>query len=213
MNKLSRNLADKRMDYSKGELLESNTAKDPFSQFDLWYQQAENEMSEEVNAMMLSTSSLQGDVSSRVVLLKSYGGDGFLFFTNYQSKKGQQLTENPKASLLFYWPQLQRQVRLEGIVQKVSESDSDEYFYSRPQMSQVGAMVSPQSQIIPNRAFLEERLEEISQKDLIQRPKEWGGFRLVPKSFEFWQGRSNRLHDRICYHWVGEKWEKVRLAP
>lgn len=213
MKKLIRNLSDKRMDYSKGKLLESNTEKDPFLQFDMWYQQAENEMYEEVNAMALSTSSLSGEVSSRMVLLKSYSSDGFLFFTNYQSKKGQQLTENPRASLLFYWPQLQRQVRLEGIVQRVSESESDTYFYSRPKLSQLGAMVSPQSQLIPNRMFLEKRLEEMEQKNIIQRPREWGGFRFVPHWFEFWQGRSNRLHDRICYRWIEEKWEKGRLAP
>lgn len=210
---IKRNLTHKRIDYSKDELLETNTFDDPLQQFDRWYLQAENEISEEVNAMMLSTSGLDLSVSSRMVLLKGYGHDGFYFYTNYESKKGTQLEENPNASLLFYWPQMERQVRLEGAVKKVSEEESDAYFFSRPQLSQLSAMASPQSQIIPDRVFLDNNVAEILKTQKVERPKGWGGYCFVPKMFEFWQGRSNRLHDRICYQKIGDVWAKVRLAP
>ncbi len=210
---IKRNLNNKRIDYSKDELLETNSFDDPYQQFDRWYQQAEIEISMEVNAMMLSTCGLDYAVSSRIVLLKGYGHDGFYFYTNYESKKGTQLEENPNASLLFYWPQMQRQVRLEGFVKKVSEEESDQYFFSRPQLSQLSAMASSQSQIIPDRGFLENNVAEILKSQEVARPKGWGGYLFIPKMFEFWQGRPNRLHDRICYQNIGDEWVKVRLAP
>lgn len=210
---IKRNLAHKRMDYSKDELLETNTFSDPLQQFDRWYQQAENEISDEVNAMVLSTSALDHSVSSRIVLLKEYGHDGFLFFTNYNSKKGIQLEENPNASLLFFWSQMQRQVRIEGVVKKISEDDSNAYFLSRPHLSQLSAMASPQSQVIPDKNFLENNMNELLKNKKIERPKMWGGYIFIPKMFEFWQGRPSRLHDRISYQQVGDEWVKLRLAP
>jgi pyridoxamine-phosphate oxidase len=210
---LYRDLSDKREDYSKFELSESDVFENPMEQFDFWYQEAESEIFEEVNAMVLSTADLQGSVSSRMVLLKKYSEEGFLFFTNLESRKGQQLAINPKVSLLFYWGAHQRQVRIEGLAQEISSELSDSYFYSRPLNSQISAIVSPQSEEVPNRQFLEVLAEEEKLKNEHKRPLNWGGLLIVPIYFEFWQGRFNRLHDRIAYSKHLNEWIIHRLAP
>jgi pyridoxamine 5'-phosphate oxidase len=170
----------------------------------------------EVNAMCLSTISKDGSPNSRIVLLKELD-HGFVFFTNYESSKGKELAASPKASLTFFWPEIERQVRVVGTIGKISEMESDTYFFSRPINSQIGAWASPQSQEIPDRTVIEDsqkRLEEECKLNPIQRPAHWGGYRLIPHRIEFWQGRPSRLHDRICYELDGgTNWKKVRLAP
>ena len=210
---LYRDLSDKREDYSKFELSESDVFENPMEQFDFWYQEAESEIFEEVNAMVLSTADVQGSVSSRIVLLKKYSEEGFLFFTNLESRKGQQIAINPKVSLLFYWGAHQRQVRIEGVVKDISPELSDSYFYSRPLDSQISAIISHQSEEVPNRQHLENLTKEEKQKNEHERPKHWVGLMVLPTSFEFWQGRSNRLHDRIVYSKQVNKWIIHRLAP
>jgi pyridoxamine 5'-phosphate oxidase len=167
--------------------------------------------------MTLATATRNGEVSARIVLLKSFDERGFCFFTNYESKKGKMLTENPHAALVFYWQPLDRQVRIEGTVTKMSAEESDAYFRSRPADSQIGALASPQSQTIPNRDFLESRfkqLEEQHNDNIIPRPANWGGYRLAPTSIEFWQGQPSRLHDRLVYRKLDDgRWKIERLAP
>ncbi|XP_064100562.1 pyridoxine-5'-phosphate oxidase-like isoform X3 [Macrobrachium nipponense] len=180
-------------------------AKEPIAQFREWFDQACSTPGIiEANAMCLATSTKCGKPSARMVLLKGYGKDGFRFFTNYTSRKGEELAENPQASLCFYWEPLMRSVRVEGTVEKLSEKESDDYFHSRPRSSQIGACISPQSKVIDGRHVLTEREQELSEeyrdeKKIIPKPETWGGFRVVPEVIEFWQGQTTRIHDRICF--------------
>jgi pyridoxamine 5'-phosphate oxidase len=212
-------IEDIREDYILGSLLESELVASPFTQFEHWFKQALTAEVMEPTAMVLSTVSAEGCPSSRVVLLKGFDEAGFVFYTNYQSRKGQELNQNPNGALLFFWPELQRQVRIEGSIDQVSSEQSTAYFQSRPRGSQLGAWASPQSEIVPDREFLEQRLEEVSQlyeRDrLIPRPPHWGGFVLDPIRIEFWQGRGSRMHDRITYFRNPENgsWDFKRLAP
>ena len=209
-------IADIRRDYSLKTLLETEVADNPFLQFGDWWQQAIESEIDEVNAMTLATASLEGVPSARIVLLKAYDEKGFVFFTNYESAKGQELAENPKASLLFFWKELERQVRITGLVEKVSAAENDEYFLSRPTGSQIGAWASPQSRVIENRSWLENRVKELAEKfktEQLTRPPHWGGYRVKPVIIEFWQGRSSRLHDRFKYTKTEQGWKVERLAP
>lgn len=210
-------LASIRKEYSLQSLEIHQVAKDPFLQFRNWLKEAIQAEVLEVNAMCLSTISKDGFPNSRIVLLKELDV-GFVFFTNYESAKGKELTSNPKASLTFFWPEIERQVRVVGTVSKVSAQESDTYFLSRPYGSQLGAWASPQSQEIDSREVIETKQMDLQRKftkSSILRPPHWGGYRLVPHRMEFWQGRASRLHDRICYEWVMESnsWKLVRLAP
>jgi pyridoxamine 5'-phosphate oxidase len=205
-----------RKDYQLQSLSESDVKQDPIEQFGKWWDEAVASAIDEVNAMTLSTVTAEGKPSARIVLLKGFDQKGFVFFTNYESNKGEQLSVNPFASLVFFWKELERQVRIEGICEKVSEQESDDYFHSRPIGSQLGACASPQSRIIESRLIIENNLEKLQDqyKDTeIPRPAHWGGYRIVPNSIEFWQGRSSRLHDRVKYLNVNQSWKIVRLAP
>jgi len=209
-------LADIRKDYCLRSLEIQDVANDPLLQFRHWMEEAIQAEALEVNAMCLSTISKDGFPNSRIVLLKELD-QGFVFFTNYESSKGKELAASPKASLNFFWPEIERQVRVVGTIDKISEKESDTYFFSRPISSQIGAWASPQSQEISDRAVIEDsqkKLEEEFKVVPIQRPQHWGGYRLLPHRIEFWQGRPSRLHDRICYELEGATvWKKVRLAP
>lgn len=210
-------IADIRRDYSLKTLNEDEVADSPFLQFADWWQQAIESEIDEVNAMTLATASLEAVPSARIVLLKGYDEKGFVFYTNYESAKGRELAENPKASLLFFWKELERQIRITGIVEKVSAAESDDYFLSRPTGSQIGAWASPQSHVIENRSWLEKnvkRLEEKFSTEAVTRPPHWGGYRVKPVIIEFWQGRSSRLHDRLQYSLQENgTWKIERLAP
>ena len=209
-------IAALRQDYTIGELLESNTPSEPWELFSSWFEIARNTKILEPNAMILSTVRQDGQPTSRVVLLKDFDQSGLVFFTNYLSQKGEQLAHNPRASILFWWEPLQRQIRVEGEVVKIDEEDSDAYFQSRPFGSRLGAWISEQSQTIVDRTVLEKRQIEFEKKFAdgnVPRPDHWGGYRLAPHNFEFWQGRSNRLHDRILYQMKQDSWTRVRLAP
>jgi pyridoxamine 5'-phosphate oxidase len=209
-------LADIRKDYCLRSLEIEDVANDPLLQFRHWMEEAIQAEALEVNAMCLSTISKDGFPNSRIVLLKELD-QGFVFFTNYESSKGKELAASPKASLNFFWPEIERQVRVVGTIEKISEKESDTYFLSRPFSSQIGAWASPQSQEISDRTVIEgaqKRLEEEFKVNSIQRPPHWGGYRLIPHRIEFWQGRPSRLHDRICYELEeGTNWKKGRLAP
>jgi pyridoxamine 5'-phosphate oxidase len=212
--KITQNL---RQDYRSASLLEQDVLEDPFKQFEKWFTQALKAEILEPNAMTLATSTMNGAPSARIVLLKEFTDKGFVFYTNYDSKKGQDITKNPQAALVFFWADLERQVRIEGVVERITEEESAEYFYSRPKGSQLGALTSPQSSTIADRKFLEDKLAslslEYSIKD-IPKPEYWGGYRVIPNRIEFWQGRSNRLHDRIVYIQAKDNsWEFERLAP
>ena len=206
-----------RTHYSQKTLSEEAVDKDPVVQFGKWWEEAIAAEIVEANAMTLATASLDALPSARVVLLKGFSEKGFVFFTNYNSYKGQQLSENPKACLIFFWKELERQVRIVGLVEKLSNEENDRYFYSRPVESQVGALVSPQSQVIENRQWLDEtyaqKKEQLENTD-IQRPPHWGGYKVMPVVVEFWQGRPSRLHDRLQYTLQeGGSWKIERLAP
>jgi pyridoxamine 5'-phosphate oxidase len=210
-------LSQSRKDYSLKELDENELNPNPIVQFRYWLDEAiKTNSMHEPNAMTFSTVSPEGRPSSRIVLLKHISDDGFDFFTNYNSKKGKHLLHNKYASLLFFWPALEREVRIEGKVEKISSNISDEYFTSRPFESQIAAWASPQSDIVPNRSTLMDwykEFESIFESKDITRPPHWGGYRLVPDLVEFWQGRTNRLHDRVEYILNGDEWSLRRLAP
>lgn len=206
-----------REDYVKSSLSESEVQKNPIEQFQKWFDEAMSSQVTEPTAMVLSTVAENGCPSSRVVLLKDIKAEGLSFFTNYNSRKGQEIIQNPRVSALFFWPELQRQVRFEAEVEKLPKADSDEYFSIRPRGSQIGAIASPQSAIIPDRETLEKRVAEV-EKEMenvteVPRPEFWGGFLLKPVRVEFWQGRGSRLHDRIVYIKDHADWTINRLAP
>ena len=209
-------IADIRKDYRRSALLEADLAADPFAQFTRWWEEAIHSEVDEVNAMTLATAAPDGQPTARIVLLKGFDTKGFVFYTNYNSEKGRTMAANPKVALVFFWKELERQVRIEGTVSKTSEADSDAYFNSRPAASRIGACISPQSAIIPDRATLEKKFTELEAKfgdGNIPRPEHWGGYIVSPTLFEFWQGRSNRLHDRLQYAKRDDGWKIERLAP
>ena len=211
------NIADIRKNYSQKKLSEKKADANPMKQFAKWWKQAAASKIDEVNAMTLATASQDGVPAARIVLLKGVDENGFIFFTNYESFKGQQLTENPKACLVFFWKELERQVRITGLVEKISTAASDEYFHSRPEGSQLGAIASPQSRIIESREWLDKHFKKLKKQlknEMIQRPEHWGGYIVKPVIIEFWQGRPSRLHDRLQYSLqeTGE-WKIERLAP
>ena len=209
-------IADIRRDYMKATLSEDKVNKNPFDQFALWWDEALRAEIDEVNAMTLATVSERGHPSARIVLLKGYDENGFVFFTNYESRKGTELLANPFASLLFFWKELERQVRISGPCLKVPESESDDYFFSRPEGSRIGAWASPQSQVISSRDVLDQNiisLENRFQGQPVPRPPHWGGYIVKPEEMEFWQGRPSRLHDRILYGRAATGWKINRLAP
>ncbi len=209
-------IADIRKDYKLQSLHESDVAADAFDQFTRWWGEAVASNIDEVNAMTLATASPTGIPLARIVLLKGYDSNGFVFFTNYNSRKGQHLAQNNQACLLFFWKELERQVIISGKVEKLPEIASEEYFYSRPAGSRIGAWSSPQSSVIESRDVLEKNAIEYAEKfgEKIPRPAHWGGYLLKPSSIEFWQGRSNRLHDRLLYSLqTDETWTISRLAP
>lgn len=216
MEASSRIIENLRNEYKSHALLENEVLPDPVRQFDLWFHEALKAEVHEPNAMTLATVSGKGQPSARIVLLKGYDKGGFVFYTNYQSRKGRDLEENPLAALVFFWPELERQVRIEGRVERTEAELSQRYFSSRPFGSRIGAVVSPQSQVIPDRTYLETKLQEcIAQNtdEHISCPDHWGGYRLLPECVEFWQGRPNRLHDRLRFRKEKENWLIERLAP
>jgi pyridoxamine 5'-phosphate oxidase len=212
------NIADIRREYHRAALTEADVDPDPARQFERWLSEAIRAEVPEPTAMTLATADADGRPSARIVLLKGAAPEGFVFFTNYESRKGDELATRPDAALLFHWVELERQVRIEGRVAKVPAAESDAYFASRPLLSRVGAWASPQSRVIPNRAWLEHEFAASQQRIAangadVPRPTQWGGYRLAPMVMEFWQGRSSRLHDRIRYRREGAHWRVERLAP
>lgn len=206
-----------RQDYSASTLSENSTKGDPIKQFEQWFNEALEAKLHEPNAMTLSTATINGKPSARIVLLKGFHTGGFIFFTNYLSRKGKEIAKNPQGALTFFWGGLERQVRIEGTIEKVSKEESEKYFHSRPKGSQVGAVVSPQSQEIESRELLEKKWNELEAEYAdkeVPKPSYWGGYILNPQVVEFWQGRPSRMHDRILYKKTDKKtWKKVRLAP
>lgn len=210
------NLPDLRLEYGRETLNEVDVSLDPFEQFQLWFDDAIARGLHEPNAMTLATTSANGRPSARIVLLKGFDSRGFTFFTNYQSRKGIELAENPFAALVFFFPTLERQIRVEGRVQPISSEESDAYYLSRPIGSRSGAWASNQSQVIADRSTLDLRLAEIERRaalEALPRPPHWGGLRVVPDALEFWQGRPNRMHDRLRYRSVPTGWTIERLEP
>ena len=210
-------LQNLRQDYSAATLTEKEVRQDPINQFDKWFNDAIAANVNEPNAMTLATATINGHPSARIVLLKGFNKEGFMFYTNYLSRKGKEIAKNPLASTVFFWPELERQVRIEGTIEKLSREESEAYFHSRPKASQLGALVSAQSQEIAGRKVLEEKMVELeaayADKD-VPKPSYWGGYILKPRLVEFWQGRISRLHDRIVYKKIDNKnWKIVRLAP
>jgi len=208
-------IAQLRKNYTFGQLSETDVPGNPLPLFKLWFDQAVRAECPEPNSMTLATADKAGNPSARIVLLKGADENGFSFFTNYKSQKGKELAVRPQAALLFHWHELERQVRIQGVVERISATESDEYFHSRPSASRIGAWASPQSSVIPNRVFLEEAEERFKLElgDAPPRPEHWGGYRLRPTEIEFWQGRPSRLHDRIHYKLDGATWQISRLAP
>jgi len=216
MELTNESLQNLRQDYRSAELSEQDIDQNPIQQFKTWFQQALDAKLYEPNVMTLATATAAGIPSARIVLLKGFDDAGFVFYTNYESHKGRELEENPNAALVFFWAELERQVRIEGTVSKVDPSVSTAYFHARPHGSQIGAMVSPQSQVIKSRAELENHIVILKEKyadQEVPRPDHWGGYVVKPTSMEFWQGRPSRLHDRIRYKLVGGNWIIDRLAP
>ena len=208
-------IAQLRKNYTLGQLSETEVPKQPLPLFQVWFDQAIKAECPEPNSMTLATADQAGNPSARIVLLKGADENGFTFFTNYESQKGKELAIRPQAALLFHWHELERQVRIQGIVERVSPEESDQYFHSRPPASRIGAWASPQSTTIPNREFLEEAEKRFISEfgDAPPRPEHWGGYRLRPSEIEFWQGRPSRLHDRIHYKLADGHWLIHRLAP
>jgi pyridoxamine 5'-phosphate oxidase len=212
-------LADLRQEYARAKLTRAHVADDPVDQFEDWFDEVLDSEVEEPNAMTLSTAAPDGTPSARIVLLKGLDARGFHFYTNYDSRKGTELSQNPHAALTFLWKPLERQVRIEGSVERMPGEASTEYFHSRPRGAQLGAWASPQSRVIESRAALEQNLAEVEAEygdhDQIPRPTHWGGYVVRPRQIEFWQGRPNRLHDRLRYRRADESsdWTLERLAP
>jgi pyridoxamine-phosphate oxidase len=206
-----------RNEYLAAKLSEKDTDADPIKQFDKWFTEALNSQQHEPTAMTLATATHDGRPSARIVLMKGFGDTGFTFYTNYLSRKGREIAKNPLGALIFFWDSLERQVRIEGTIEKIDRETSEKYFYSRPKGSQIGAVVSPQSQEIPDRDGLEKKWQQMEAQYAdkeVPKPSHWGGYILKPRMIEFWQGRPSRLHDRILYKKVDNKsWKKVRLAP
>lgn len=214
---MSTDISTLRKNYAREALSESDVLSSPLAQFDRWFQEALDAQLTEPNAMTLATATRDGHPSARTVLLKGVDKEGFVFFTNYESRKGQELADNPQAALLFTWLELERQVRIEGMIERISAEASEAYFQSRPKGSQIGAWVSPQSRVIPGRDVLEAKQQaleaEYAHAEVLPRPAFWGGYRLLPDTVEFWQGRPSRLHDRILYRRFAGAWKIERLAP
>jgi pyridoxamine 5'-phosphate oxidase len=210
-------IAEIRKEYSRATLDQTEVNKNPIVQFEKWFDEAITSKALEPNAMTLSTITEVGKPSARIVLLKGVESNRFLFYTNYQSQKGKELDANPACALTFFWPELERQVRIEGVCTRVDEATSDTYFKSRPRGSQLGAWASPQSTLIKNRELLEARVKELEKrfegKEMLPKPKQWGGYAVEPLEIEFWQGRQSRLHDRIVYYKTDGNWTIHRLAP
>jgi len=205
-----------RKDYRLGSLLEENMNPNPFKQFSLWLNHALEKGVNEPTAMTLATVNQSGCPTARIVLLKYFSENGFVFFTNYDSLKGNDIDNNPNVALVFFWSNLEQQIRIEGEAEKISANESDEYFLSRPLESQIATYGSPQSQVIPNRAYLVERILSFQKQfssEVLKRPDNWGGYRVIPKRIEFWQGGAARLHDRIRYSLKSKEWIIERLAP
>ncbi len=210
---LAKDLSNQRRNYIKHELVEGTVSSNPFEQFAQWFDDAGKAEVIEPNAMTIATATAAGKPSARVVLLKAFSEHGFVFYTNYHSRKGNELAENNQAAILFYWDAMERQIRIEGTIEKVDLKLSEAYFESRPFESRLSAMVSEQSQVIPSRKFLEDKLEALRNTGVAKKPANWGGYILKPHYFEFWQGRANRLHDRIAYQLKNDVWVMRRLAP
>ena len=213
-----KDLSHYRKSYEKSELLETNIPEDPINLFHKWFYETEaHDHTDEVNAMTVSTIGLDGFPKARVVLLKKFNEEGFIFYTNYNSEKGKAIANNPNICLSFFWHAMERQVIIKGIAEKTLDTVSDNYFDSRPDGSKLGAIVSPQSEVIPSRGYLEENLKALEaayQGKVIPRPQDWGGFLVRPTEVEFWQGRPNRLHDRIRYQLQQDySWKIERLSP
>lgn len=208
-------IADLRREYRRQRLLESEVAANPLEQFQIWFDEAVKAEVLEPNAMTLATIGLDGMPAARLVLLKELDERGFVFFTNYRSRKGKELAQTPKAALVFWWPELERQVRIEGTVERISAVESDRYFATRPLGSRWGAWASQQSEILESYEELEAAVANIAARygEAVPRPEHWGGYRVLPTLIEFWQGRPNRLHDRLCYRYQGGNWQMVRLYP
>lgn len=205
-----------RSEYRSGSLSEKDLPADPLALFDTWMTEALNRELPEPNAMFLATADSGGKPSGRIVLLRDYDENGFVFFTGYGSRKGREITDNPQVSLVFFWGEMERQVRITGRARKTTRQESDRYFQSRPEESRISAVISPQSSVIPEREFLEKRHADLFRQGserILKRPAHWGGYRVQADSFEFWQGREYRLHDRIQYRKVKKSWIVERLAP